>query len=82
MEIIFVSTDKQGWKCETFTSFEEVPYEISGYTEDLSEVRARGGCVHRAELDNQPEYKGFLGPMWDDGRLRYETQEVYDVLSN
>lgn len=47
MEIIFVSIDEKGYaKCETYDSFSEVPYVVSGYTEDLSEVRASGGCVH------------------------------------
>lgn len=50
-------------------------------TEDLSEVRARGGWVHRAELDNQPMVDGYLSPMWDGDGIRYETQEVYDMLS-
>lgn len=57
-------------------------------SEDLSEIRARGGWVHRAELDNKPEFDGYIGPMWDGTRrggsvavLRYETQEVYDILS-
>ena len=50
-------------------------------TEDLSEIRARGGWVHRAELDNQPKVNGYLSPMWDGDGLRYETQEVYDMLS-
>lgn len=49
---------------------------------DLSAERAKGCCVHRAELDNQPLVDGYLSPMWDGGRLRYETQEVYDLLSN
>lgn len=51
------------------------------YTEDLSAKRARGAWVHRAELDNQPMVDGYLSPMWDGGMLRYETQEVYDMLS-
>lgn len=51
------------------------------FTEDLSEIRKRGGWVHRAELDNQPMVDGYLSPMWDGGMLRYETQEVYDLLS-
>ena len=50
-------------------------------TADLSEERARGAWVHRAELDNQPEVDGYLGPMWDGDHLRYETPEVYDMLS-
>ena len=64
-----------------FETFEEIPYEIRGYEPDLSLSRAQGHCVHRAELDNKPKYKGFLGPMWDGGNFRYETQEVYDLLS-
>ena len=56
-------------------------------SEDLSQYRARGMLVHREELDNKPEFAGYLGPRWDGmsdgaGVLRYETQEVYDMLSN
>ena len=51
------------------------------FTEDLSKIRERGGCVHRAELDNQPMVDGYLSPMWDGGMLRYETPEAYDMLS-
>lgn len=55
-------------------------------SEDLSEIRKRGGLVHRAELDNKPVFKGYAGPMWDGMRgpdravLRYETWEVYDMM--
>ena len=52
------------------------------FTEDLTELRERGCCVHRAELDNQPLVDGYLSPMWDGGRLRYETQEVYDMFAD
>lgn len=48
---------------------------------DYSADRARGGCVPRAELDNAPLVDGYLSPMWDGGMLRYETYEVYDMLS-
>lgn len=59
-------------------------------SDDLSAVRAAGGIVHREELDNQPQFDGYCGPMWDGTRrwggeecgvLRYETWEVYDMLS-
>lgn len=53
----------------------------NGKSEDLSEARNRGACVHRAELDNQPTLEGYCGPMWDGDALRYETQEIYDALS-
>ena len=51
------------------------------HSADLSEARARGGCVHHAVLDNCPMVDGYLSPMWDGGMLRYETQEVYDMMS-
>lgn len=66
---------------EIYKAFDEVPYKIRGYETDLSELREKGCCVHRAELDNRPKYEGFLGPMWDGGDFRYETQEIYDMLS-
>lgn len=46
-----------------------------------SDERAKGLCVPRVELDNQPKVDGYLGPMWDGDKLRYETKEVYDALS-
>ena len=52
------------------------------FTEDLTALREQGRCVHRAELDNQPYVDGYLSPMWDGGRLRYETQEVYDMFAD
>lgn len=77
MKIVFVSREK----VETFSSFEEVPYEQTGLSEDLSKERSEGKCVHRAELDNKPEYRGWCGPMWDGDGYRYETWEMYDMLS-
>lgn len=55
----------------------------NGYTEDLTDIRNQGGYGHREELDNQPLFTGYLSPMWDDllHALRYETQEVYNILS-
>ena len=50
-------------------------------SEDCSALRARGILCHRAELDNQPMVDGYYSPMWDGGMLRYETPEVYDMLS-
>ena len=38
------------------------------------------GALYRAELDNQPMLEGFVGPMWDGGKLRYETPEIYNRL--
>ena len=56
-------------------------------TIDFHEEREKGLLVHRKELDNQPMVKDYIGPMFDKidyGKvyLRYETQEVYNMLSN
>ena len=56
-------------------------------TDDYSSKRENGICVHRKELDNQPIINGYLGPMYENidfgiVYLRYETQEVYDLLSH
>lgn len=48
---------------------------------DLSEIRKIGvGLLYRAELDNQPMLEGLVGPMWDGGKLRYETPEIYSRM--
>ena len=65
----------------TYDSFDKVPLIIAGYTEDQSEIRAKGGFTCNAVLDNRPIYEGFIGPMLDGIDFRYETQEVYDMLS-
>lgn len=57
-------------------------YQVVGYTEDMTPYRSKGGLCQRKELDNQPIIEGFLGPMWDGDMLRYETQELYNALSN
>ena len=37
----------------------------------------------REKLDGYPILSayGYLGPMWNGDRIRYETQEIYDTLS-
>ena len=65
----------------------EVEIISSGTTEDLTHIRQQGGTCHREELDNQPLVNGYLSPMFshiDYGLiyLRYETQEVYNTMSN
>ena len=50
----------------------------NGLSEDLSEIRARGGLVHREELDNQFQFKGYLGPMWDGNRYLVNGEMKYE----
>jgi len=89
-------------------SLEQAEVMTKRRSADYRVKRAAGVLCHRAELDNRPEFDGYLGPMWDgvryevDGQLRsdweltefqkigrtpigilrYETQEVYDMMSN
>lgn len=35
----------------------------------------------RLDLQGQPVLRGFAGPMWDDGHIRYEDAETNDTLS-
>lgn len=57
-------------------------------TEDLSDVRRHGGFTRREELDKLPLINGYLSPMWEkmlpNGKIvvRYETQEMYDLLTS
>ena len=56
------------------------------FTQDFHKEREMGLLVHRKELDNQPMVENYIGPMFEEidyGKiyLRYETQEVYDMLS-
>lgn len=66
---------------------EEAEKLTEARSKDWSKERALGHCVPKAELDNRPKFKGYAGPMWDGERaggiaiLRYETWEVYDMLS-
>lgn len=56
--------------------------EVRGYTLDETEARKRGELTHIKELDNKPQFAGYVGPMWNryDNSLRYETVERYGEL--
>lgn len=76
---------------QTITDYNTAVAISNGKSEDLSEVRkVNRYAVHRVELDNQPTFDGYYGPMWGGERdingehyavLRYETPEIYDMLS-
>ena len=51
------------------------------FTADLTEIRKAGGYCHSPLLDNQPLVDGYLSPMIDGTKFRYETYDVYDRLS-
>lgn len=65
---------------------EQIYLITNGYTRSYEKERKSGALVPRKELDNQPKVEGYLGPMFekiDYGKvfLRYETQEIYNMLS-
>ena len=52
----------------------------------IKDARNNGGFTPRKELDDQPVLNGYLGPMWNgvkdnQAHIRYETQDVYDMMS-
>ena len=51
--------------------------DVRGF--EFSGINQRPGM--RKELDGAPIFVGLLGPMWDGDAVRYETQEVYNILS-
>jgi len=68
-------------------SLEDAEKMTAERSKDWSGDRAKGRLVPRAELDNRPKFDGYAGPMWDGERaggigvLRYETWDVYDMMS-
>ena len=77
MKAVFVGGKYHGQIMEV----EDVRKISNGTSKDWSIARNAGALVPRAELDNQPIVAGYLGPFWDGGRLRYETQSVYNAMS-
>lgn len=70
-----------GGNLEGTYDVEELWKFSTGKSKDFSEYRGKGGCVPRKELDNQPILPGYCGPMWDGDGLRYDTPEIYNLLS-
>lgn len=58
--------------------------DVDRASELYPELIVTGNLVNpnvRYELQGRPQFENFLGPMWDGDRLRYETQEIYDELT-
>lgn len=51
-------------------------FEVTGYVEP-----SPNPIYADQKMIGYPRLKGFIGPMWDGDKLRYETQKVYDMLS-
>ena len=52
------------------------------FTPRWSAMKYHNDLLVNLDLEDQPMIDGYLSPMWDGGYLRYETQEVYDTMSN
>lgn len=67
---------------------EKLPIKEPELTDDYSKYNSDNpdAIQPRKELQNQFQFSGYLGPMWggiEDGKviIRYETPQVYDMLS-
>lgn len=82
----FVGGKLDGMLFTSREDVEKIPEFAHRYMSDLSKEREMGRLVHSELLDNQPKFTDYVGPMLDGYRnghpiIRYETQEVYDKLS-
>lgn len=63
--------------CENFKAGDlEQYFEVTGYVEPSANP-----IYADQKMIGYPRLRGFIGPMWDGDRLRYETQKVYDMMS-
>lgn len=63
--------------CEDFKAGDlEQRFEVTGYVEPSANP-----IYADQKMIGYPKLRGFIGPMWDGDRLRYETQKVYDIMS-
>lgn len=73
MPVIIVGGDKQG----RYTAQDIVDYfDINGYVEP-----SQNPLYTDSQVIGYPRIKGYIGPMWDDGKIRYESQDAYDFYS-
>ena len=73
IDVIVVGGDGQGeYKAGDLEQY----FEVTGYVEP-----SPNSIYNNSKLIGAPKIKGYLGPMWDGGRYRYETPEVYRTLS-
>ena len=77
-QCIFVGGEYNGLHCTE--EYVEQHLCSGDHTMDWSEERAQGGCVPYPVLDNVPEVKGYTD-MWDGDKIRYESWDVYDMMS-
>lgn len=75
MDVIVVGGEKQG---------EYKAGELGKYFELGSSFQPDPSMMHfykDSKIIGYPKLMGYVGPMWDGDRIRYETQEVYNAMS-
>lgn len=73
IDVIVVGGDGEG---EYKSGELEQYFDVTGYVEPSQNSR-----YNNSILIGAPRIKGYIGPMNDGGKLRYETPEVYDMMS-
>ena len=73
MPVIIVGGDKQG----SYTAQDIIDnFDIDGYVEP-----SQNPIYTDSQLIGYPKIKGYIGPMWDGEKIRYESQDAYDFYS-
>lgn len=73
MPVIIVGGDKQG----RYTAQDIIDnFDIKGYVEP-----SQNPIYTDSQLIGYPKIKGYIGPMWDGEKIRYESQDAYDFFS-
>lgn len=79
MLVRLVERGPAGWNVQEFPIENIIPaFRVRGFVQRGVNNNPR----QRIELQDQPEFSGLLGPMWDGDAIRYENQAAYDALSN
>lgn len=73
MPVIIVGGDKQG----RYVAQDIIDnFDIKGYVEP-----SQNPIYTDSQLIGYPKIKGYIGPMWDGEKIRYESQDAYDFYS-
>ncbi len=73
MPVIIVGGDKQG----RYTAQDIIDnFDIDGYVEP-----SQNPIYTDSQLIGYPRIKGYIGPMWDGEKIRYESHDAYDFYS-
>jgi hypothetical protein len=73
MPVVIVGGDLQG----QYTAQEIVDkFDVTGFVEP-----SPNAIYADSKIIGYPHIKHYIGPMWDGDRIRYESQDAYDLFS-